>query len=153
MHIGFWIVFNAVILILLFLDLAVVNRGYQVVPFKRALLMSAFWIGRALALRQGSQFRSCCSPSLGVLLNLHRGHLYFRLAGSNQPLPRSILMETAYSPSVSRRRTLLASSSHSLSSLRARRIRAFTALAEICRTSAVSLVESCSTARSRKTTR
>src|SRR5437879_870306 len=52
---------------------------------------------RALALRQGSQFRSCCSPSLGVLLNLHRGHLYFRLAGSNQPLPRSILMETAYS--------------------------------------------------------
>src|SRR5947209_16709540 len=49
MHIGFWIVFNAVILILLFLDLAVVNRGYQVVPFKRALLMSAFWIGLAFA--------------------------------------------------------------------------------------------------------
>ncbi len=49
MHIGFWIVFNAVILLLLFLDLAVVNRGYQVVPFKRALLMSAFWIGLALA--------------------------------------------------------------------------------------------------------
>ena len=49
MHIGFWIVFNAAILLLLFLDLAVVNRGYHVVPFKRALLMSAIWIALALA--------------------------------------------------------------------------------------------------------
>ena len=49
MHIGFWIVFNAAILLLLFLDLAVVNRSYQVIPFKQALLMSAFWVGLALA--------------------------------------------------------------------------------------------------------
>ena len=49
MHIGFWIVFNAVILVLLVLDLAVVNRTYRVVPFKQALLMSAFWIGLAMA--------------------------------------------------------------------------------------------------------
>jgi tellurite resistance protein TerC len=49
MHIGFWIVFNAAILILLFLDLAVVNRSYRVVPFKQALIMSAFWIGMAFA--------------------------------------------------------------------------------------------------------
>lgn len=49
MHIGFWIVFNAVILLLLFLDLAVVNRSYRVMPFRQALLMSAFWIGLALA--------------------------------------------------------------------------------------------------------
>jgi tellurite resistance protein TerC len=49
MHIGFWIVFNAAILILLFLDLAVVNRSYRVVPFKQALIMSAFWIGLAFA--------------------------------------------------------------------------------------------------------
>jgi TerC family integral membrane protein len=49
MHIGFWIVFNAAILLLLFLDLAVVNRSYRVIPFKQALLMSAFWIGLALA--------------------------------------------------------------------------------------------------------
>jgi tellurite resistance protein TerC len=48
MHIGFWIVFNGVILLLLFLDLAVVNRSYRVVPFKQALLMSAIWIGLAL---------------------------------------------------------------------------------------------------------
>jgi tellurite resistance protein TerC len=47
MHIGFWIVFNGVILVLLFLDLAVVNRSYRVVPFKQALLMSAIWIGLA----------------------------------------------------------------------------------------------------------
>ena len=48
MHIGFWIVFNAVILLLLFLDLAVASRKYQVVPFKQAMLMSAFWIALAL---------------------------------------------------------------------------------------------------------
>jgi tellurite resistance protein TerC len=48
MHIGFWIVFNAAILILLFIDLAVMNRGPQVIPFKKALLMSAFWIGLAM---------------------------------------------------------------------------------------------------------
>jgi tellurite resistance protein TerC len=48
MHIGFWIVFNAAILILLFVDLAVMNRGPQVIPFKKALLMSAFWIGLAM---------------------------------------------------------------------------------------------------------
>ncbi len=49
MPISFWIVFNAVILLLLFLDLAVANRKRQVIPFKQALLMSAFWIGLAVA--------------------------------------------------------------------------------------------------------
>lgn len=49
MHIGFWILFNAVILLLLFLDLMVASRKRQVMPFKQALLMSAFWIGLALA--------------------------------------------------------------------------------------------------------
>src|SRR6266571_3819788 len=48
MPISFWIVFNAVILLLLFLDLAVANRKRQVIPFKQALLMSAFWIGLAV---------------------------------------------------------------------------------------------------------
>jgi tellurite resistance protein TerC len=49
MNIGFWIVFNAVILLLLLLDLAVVNRSYRVIPFRQALLMSALWIGLAMA--------------------------------------------------------------------------------------------------------
>src|SRR6478735_10367982 len=49
MPISFWIVFNAVILLLLFLDLAVANRKRHVIPFKEALLMSAFWIGLAVA--------------------------------------------------------------------------------------------------------
>jgi tellurite resistance protein TerC len=49
MHIWFWIVFNAAILILLFLDLTVVSRKRRAVPFKQALLMSAFWIGLAMA--------------------------------------------------------------------------------------------------------
>src|SRR6266567_6333790 len=48
MHIGFWIAFNAVILLLLFLDLAVLNRGSQVVPLKKALLASAFWVVLAM---------------------------------------------------------------------------------------------------------
>jgi tellurite resistance protein TerC len=49
MNISFWIIFNAVILLLLFLDLAVVNRTHRVISFKQALLMSAFWIGLAMA--------------------------------------------------------------------------------------------------------
>jgi len=49
MHIWFWIAFNAVILLLLVLDLTVVSRKHRRVPFKQALLMSAFWIGLAMA--------------------------------------------------------------------------------------------------------
>jgi tellurite resistance protein TerC len=49
MHIWFWIAFNAVILLLLVLDLMVVSRKHRRVPFKQALLMSAFWIGLAMA--------------------------------------------------------------------------------------------------------
>jgi len=49
MSISFWIAFNAAILFLLFLDLAVLSRGKHVVGFKQALLMSAFWIGLAIA--------------------------------------------------------------------------------------------------------
>jgi len=49
MPIGFWIAFNAAILLLLVFDLAVLNRGQRVIAFKRALLMSAFWIGLAVA--------------------------------------------------------------------------------------------------------
>jgi TerC family integral membrane protein len=49
MHIWFWVAFNAVILLLLVLDLTVVSRKHRRVPFKQALLMSAFWIGLAMA--------------------------------------------------------------------------------------------------------
>jgi tellurite resistance protein TerC len=49
MHVGFWILFNAVILLLLFLDLMVASRKRQVMPFKQALIMSAFWVGLAVA--------------------------------------------------------------------------------------------------------
>lgn len=49
MQIWFWIAFNAVILLLLFLDLTVISRKRRRVPFKQALLMSAFWIGLAMA--------------------------------------------------------------------------------------------------------
>lgn len=48
MNIAFWVVFNAAILVLLFLDLAVFNRGGRVVPFRQALLSSLFWIALAL---------------------------------------------------------------------------------------------------------
>lgn len=49
MSIWFWVVFNAVILVLLFLDLTVWNRGGRVIPFKQALLSSAIWIALAFA--------------------------------------------------------------------------------------------------------
>jgi tellurite resistance protein TerC len=48
-NIAFWIAFNAGILILLFLDLAVLSRSNRPIGFKRALIMSAFWIGLAAA--------------------------------------------------------------------------------------------------------
>jgi tellurite resistance protein TerC len=44
MHIWFWIIFNAVILALLFLDLAVWNREGRVIAFRQALVSSLFWI-------------------------------------------------------------------------------------------------------------
>jgi tellurite resistance protein TerC len=47
MNISFWIIFNAVILGLLILDLVVLNRGGRVVPFKDALISSASWIALA----------------------------------------------------------------------------------------------------------
>lgn len=49
MNIGFWIGFNAVILLLLLLDLAVLSRRQHVISFRQAILMSAFWIGLAIA--------------------------------------------------------------------------------------------------------
>jgi tellurite resistance protein TerC len=47
MNISFWIIFNAVIVGLLILDLAVLNRGGRVIPFKDALISSASWIALA----------------------------------------------------------------------------------------------------------
>jgi len=43
----FWIIFNAVILVLLFVDLAVLNREGRVIAFRQALLSSAVWIALA----------------------------------------------------------------------------------------------------------
>jgi tellurite resistance protein TerC len=44
MSIWFWIIFNAVILALLFLDLAVWNREGRLIPFRQALISSLSWI-------------------------------------------------------------------------------------------------------------
>jgi tellurite resistance protein TerC len=48
MPISFWIIFNAVILVLVFVDLVVVNREGRVLPFKKALLNSLVWIALAM---------------------------------------------------------------------------------------------------------
>ena len=47
MNISFWIIFNAAIVLLIYLDLAVWNRGGRVIPFRQALLSTAFWIALA----------------------------------------------------------------------------------------------------------
>jgi tellurite resistance protein TerC len=47
MNITFWVIFNAAILVLLLLDLAMFNRGGRVIPFKQALLSAFFWIALA----------------------------------------------------------------------------------------------------------
>src|SRR5215469_15093653 len=44
----FWIIFNAAIVVLLFTDLALINRGGRVLSFKAALVSSAIWIFLAL---------------------------------------------------------------------------------------------------------
>ncbi|HJX83777.1 MAG TPA: TerC family protein [Candidatus Angelobacter sp.] len=46
--IWFWVIFNAAILVLLFLDLAVWNRGDRILSFKKAILGSAIWIALAV---------------------------------------------------------------------------------------------------------
>jgi TerC family integral membrane protein len=48
MHIGFWFIFNAIIIILVALDLTVWNRGGRVISFKSALLSTACWIALAV---------------------------------------------------------------------------------------------------------
>jgi tellurite resistance protein TerC len=48
MHIGFWVVFNIAIVLLLLVDLAVLNRGGRVIPFRQALLSSLFWVALAV---------------------------------------------------------------------------------------------------------
>lgn len=45
----FWIIFNAAILLLVFIDLAVINRGGRVLGFKQALVASGIWIALAMA--------------------------------------------------------------------------------------------------------
>ncbi|HEY8402271.1 MAG TPA: TerC family protein [Cytophagaceae bacterium] len=49
----FWIIFNAVILLLLILDLSVFNRKSKEVKVKEALWTSAFWIGLAAVFNVG----------------------------------------------------------------------------------------------------
>lgn len=43
----FWIIFNAVIVLLLLIDLTLINREGRVVPFRQALFASAAWISLA----------------------------------------------------------------------------------------------------------
>lgn len=45
----FWIIFNAIVLVLLLIDLALVNRGGRVLSLKQTLLSSAIWIGLTFA--------------------------------------------------------------------------------------------------------
>ena len=47
MNITFWIIFNAAILVLLILDLAVLNRGGRAIRFRTAFIGSAAWIALA----------------------------------------------------------------------------------------------------------
>lgn len=44
----FWIIFNAIILLLLCVDLVLVNRGGRVLSLKQSLIYSGFWIALAL---------------------------------------------------------------------------------------------------------
>src|SRR5258708_40280245 len=48
MSIAFSIIFNAASLVLLFLDMAVWNRGARVIALNRASLATAVWVGLAL---------------------------------------------------------------------------------------------------------
>ncbi len=52
----FWIVFNAFVVLMLFLDLKVFHRKSHVVEFREALGWSAFWVGLAVAFAIGIYF-------------------------------------------------------------------------------------------------
>jgi tellurite resistance protein TerC len=52
----FWIVFNAFVLLMLFLDLKVFHRKSHVIQFREALGWSAFWVGLAVAFAVGIFF-------------------------------------------------------------------------------------------------
>lgn len=49
----FWIVFNCLVALLLYLDLGVINRKSHVIKMKEALLWSAFWVLLALIFNVG----------------------------------------------------------------------------------------------------
>src|SRR5688572_12767970 len=49
----FWVIFNVLIVLLLYLDLGVINRKSHVIKMKEALLWSAFWVLLALIFNVG----------------------------------------------------------------------------------------------------
>ena len=52
----FWIVFNAFVVLMLFLDLKVFHRKSHVIEFREALGWSAFWVSLAMAFAVGIYF-------------------------------------------------------------------------------------------------
>ena len=52
----FWIIFNAFVLLMLFLDLKVFHRKSHVIQFREALGWSAFWVSLAVAFAVGIYF-------------------------------------------------------------------------------------------------
>jgi tellurite resistance protein TerC len=52
----FWIVFNAFVVLMLFLDLKVFHRKSHVIEFREALGWSAFWVGLAVTFAVGVYF-------------------------------------------------------------------------------------------------
>ena len=52
----FWILFNAAIILLLFVDMAMMNRDGRVLPFRKVLLSAGIWIGLALGFAVGIHF-------------------------------------------------------------------------------------------------
>ncbi len=52
----FWIIFNAFVILMLFLDLRVFHRKSHVIEFREALGWSAFWVGLAVAFAVGLFF-------------------------------------------------------------------------------------------------
>ncbi len=52
----FWVLFNAFVLLMLFLDLKVFHRKSHIIEFREALGWSAFWVGLAVAFAVGIFF-------------------------------------------------------------------------------------------------
>jgi tellurite resistance protein TerC len=57
-----WVVFNIIVLIMLFLDLGVFHKGNRVISIKESIAWSIIWVAIALLFNVGIRYISSSGP-------------------------------------------------------------------------------------------